>query len=772
MHKPATGKIMSNRSRVVCLVAAIGCLSLFLAEVQAQNTTPTPSPSNAQAGETFALVIGISKYPRLPGGHQLQFADRDARLFADSIKKAGVRPANMRVLIGPEATAAAIKAALGAWLARAPYPADTVYIYFSGHGLVEREFGEAYLLAYDSDPKEPFATAVSVNDISQAVNRRMRARQVLIIADAVRRDLFDPDSNGDAGTKLFTDAFGSLADLRAGISVILASGPNEFSREGQRWGGAGVFTKHAVDALAGAADVNADGAVTGKEFFDFVFNRVAEDTSNKQHAWLAASTLAQMLLSQRPAKPAAAITPPTQPQAVPQQQTAVARAADPESSNRPPLPDSVTRQKHKSAITANEPSPTAAPGTRLDRRNVNPAPSAPGTPSAISTGASSPTTAPGAAKGTVAGRPTGAMPPASKGTTAPPPSRRTSAAVRGKVTAGAATPSAKSKPVESGREAAAAPAGPEATSPSTVITTTAKPAPSPPSVGSVTAGPVSAENHPVASVTPGNSGSVPSPLVLETAAAISAGALIEPRNACAWDYYQKLTQDPASASEASRLKPMLVAALLKDGRFLVTGDVRIDNVAAKVDEFRRAGQMLARLRVLASENEESLILEKLSAAQALIALQFYEEAEKSLTQMQGARLAAVENALGLAYLGNFNEWQAERAFKRAIELDINLAAPHYNLAALYRNQKKDALGEFERAAAIDSSNVAVQVALGDEYFSKEKWGQAADTYRKAIALAPSTENLHTKLAHALYSQGLREEANKEYQKAKELRARQ
>jgi tetratricopeptide (TPR) repeat protein len=326
--------------------------------------------------------------------------------------------------------------------------------------------------------------------------------------------------------------------------------------------------------------------------------------------------------------------------------------------------------------------------------------------------------------------------------------------------------------VESNRSTSPSPAGTETTDSTTAITAAPKPPAAPPSVGNVTVGPVRDVQPVAGTVSSGNTGSAPSPLVLETAAAISAGALIEPRNANAWDYYQKLTLDPTSASEASRLKPLLAAALLKAGRWLVTGDVRADNVSAKVDEFRRAGQMLARLRALSSENNESVLLEKLSAAQALIALQFYDEAEKSLAQLQSARLASVENALGLVHLGNFNEWQAERAFKRAIELDANLAAPHYNLATLYRNQKKDALSEFELAAAIDSSNTAVQVALADEYFSKGKWAQAADTYRKAIALAPTVEDLHTKLGHALYSQGLREEANKEYQRAKELRTRQ
>jgi len=269
-----------------------------------------------------------------------------------------------------------------------------------------------------------------------------------------------------------------------------------------------------------------------------------------------------------------------------------------------------------------------------------------------------------------------------------------------------------------------------------------------------------------------NSEPAPSPLILQIETAISSGALIEPRDSSAWDYYQKLSKDPASTSEAARLKPLLASALVKSGLTMVAGDVRADNIGEKVDDFRRGGQMLARARSLAPENTENAAFEKLSAAQALVGLQFYDEAEKALTQLQSLRLPAVENALGLAYMGSFNEFQAERAFKRAIELDPSWAPPHYNLGMLYRSQKKDALAELERAAAIDSSNLSVLSALADEYFGKEKWAPAADTYRRGIAIKPNDETLHTKLGHALYSQGLRDEANKEYQKAKEIRARQ
>src|SRR2546425_2947866 len=117
-----------------------------------------------QGSKTWAVVIGISKYQKLPGGQQLQFADRDATLFAETVEKKGVSPQNVRLLTSAEATTAAVKSAIGNWLARSASESDTVLIFFSGHGMVEREFGEAYLLGYDSDPKDPYATALSVTE--------------------------------------------------------------------------------------------------------------------------------------------------------------------------------------------------------------------------------------------------------------------------------------------------------------------------------------------------------------------------------------------------------------------------------------------------------------------------------------------------------------------------------------------------------------------------------------------------------------------------------
>jgi tetratricopeptide (TPR) repeat protein len=267
-------------------------------------------------------------------------------------------------------------------------------------------------------------------------------------------------------------------------------------------------------------------------------------------------------------------------------------------------------------------------------------------------------------------------------------------------------------------------------------------------------------------------GNVPSPLVLQIEAAISADRLIEPKNGSAWDLYQQLSAEQDAGAELSRLKPILSSALTQAAQRIIKGDVRADNVYDLVDDFRRAGQMFSKARSLNPNDKVITPLEKLSAAQALVALQFYDEAERALTQSGGAGSAAYENTLGLALQGKLESFRSERAFKRACEADPAWATPHYNLAMLYRSQKNEAsIAEFEKASELDPANLAYLTALGDEYFESRKWPQAVDAYRKAIALSPRDDTLHTKLGHSLYSQGLREEADREYQKARDLRGR-
>lgn len=656
----------------------------------------------------------------------MQFADRDAVQFAEAIKRTGVDPANVRLLVGPAATASAIKAAIGTWLARSATDRDTVYIFYSGHGLVERDFKESYLLGSDSDALDPYATAVSLSDLKHVLNQRLRAGRILFFADPIRRDLFQ--DSPEASTA-YVDAIKQLAASRQGVTALLANGAGEFSREGNAWGGHGVFAKHLVDALASGSDTNADGVVTLDEAFDYLFAKVAADTSNKQHPFKTESTLSQFIIARSAI--AKAETKPENP---------ATQAAQPRLENAPAIkteqPKSVAQTTGPEKADAEKPRATAPNTQRVDNRKIEEQPIV-----------------------------------AKAQPDAPRPSKPAQPDAPVKADAAVRTPQAT--PSVSGTVAVVS--TPKETASSEPLKTAAPPprkSISPPETAAVTADPSTRAPIAVTTNMSATTAPAPSPLILQIEAAIAAGNLVEPQAGNAWELFERLRSDPAAAADLARLKPQLASALSKSGRAIIEGDVRADNIADKVNDFKRAGQMITRARSIYPDEAELAILEKVSAAQALIALQFYDEAERALTQIQGARNATMENALGLIYQGKLDAFRAERAFKRASELQPDWSVPHYNLGLLYRQQRSEsAVESFERAATLDTRNAFAFTALGDEYFTREMWEKAVEAYRKAVALKPADETLRTKLGHALYSHGQRDEANKEYQKAKELRAK-
>jgi len=711
---------------------------------------------------TRVLAVGISRYSKLPGGQQLQFAERDAASFAELMQNLGVASENVRVLAGSQATTAAVKSAIGNWLAGAAQN-DTAILFFSGHGLVERSYNEPYLLCFDSDPKDPFATALSISDLEKAISKRVRAHRVLVLADAMRRDFFDPETD-PAASDLFARSFAQLSTSREGVVSLLANSPGEFSREGQRWDGHGAFTKHLIQAISSAqTDATIDETI--KRLSD----QLAQDTSGKQHVWRSASPIAGLRLPnlRADAKSSAAREPVvavTEPRAT-TTQPARAEQAPPVSESSATAPATPRMEEPRAAGTTQ----TSTVGPR-----DNPRPT---------TGPTRPEQTPGSEAQAL--KPSSTTQNTTAKVSPPPPSRSPDAVAKAAESpqpnardmsteirpnrVGMVPPRTEIVNPERMKAATPFPGAPASPSPGAAP----RPAVIPPSVRAVAVeGAATATASAVSSVpTSGSIATAPSPLALQIEFAIAANNLISPRGSSAWDLYQRLATEAGASDQLGRLRPLLANALVERGRAAITTDIRIDNISDKLDDIKSAGQMLARSKTLGTA--DTSVLEKLSAVEALIALQFYDEAERALAPLQDAKLAAVENASGIIYHGKLDSFRAERAFKRAIELDPKLAAAHYNLALVYRGSQNDqAVTQLELAAASDPDNVVLVSALGDEYFTRKDFKRAADVFRRAIQLKPLDDTLHTRLGHALFSQGLTEDANRAYQRANELRSKQ
>lgn len=254
---------------------------------------PPPSerpPASSKIRERWAVVIGVSNYGdhRIP---RLGYARKDAEAFHAWLTSAdGGRyaPANVRLLVDKEATAQNIRDALFDWLGQA-LEEDLVTIYFSGHGTPQSPDRpeNLFLVPYDADYDRISATGFPMWDIGTALEKFIKARKVVVIADACHAGGVGSEFAGirraigvqQAG--LVSDGLQDLAQTNDGVAVITSAGSKQLSQESEKWGGGqGVFTYYLLEGLKGEADYNENSSVTLGELTLYLSEQVRRATKN------------------------------------------------------------------------------------------------------------------------------------------------------------------------------------------------------------------------------------------------------------------------------------------------------------------------------------------------------------------------------------------------------------------------------------------------------------------------------------------------------------
>jgi len=231
--------------------------------------------------KTYALLIGISKYQKLPQDLWLQYADADAKTFSDhlsSLRGGGVPPEQMVVLTNEQATTAAVRNAFQTFLKNRVGPKDTIFILVAGHGSVDSR--GAYIMTYDSDPEDLSATALPMAELQALVNEELpKVGRVVFLADVCRAATI-----GNLKTDAVGGAVEKLGEAQGEMLGLMASRPKEVSYEGPNYGGGhGAFTYSVLKGLEGAADNNDDRAVDAGELIEYAQSNVSKLTNNKQH---------------------------------------------------------------------------------------------------------------------------------------------------------------------------------------------------------------------------------------------------------------------------------------------------------------------------------------------------------------------------------------------------------------------------------------------------------------------------------------------------------
>jgi tetratricopeptide (TPR) repeat protein len=239
---------------------------------------PATAPSKPAIPRSYALVVGIAKYDKLPDSGQLQFAERDAEaIYSALISPEGgnFRAENVRRLVGPAANLSNLRKELLEWLPSVTKDDDRVLIYFAGHGFISD--GKAYLAPSDIDPKNIKGTGFSMDMLGDAMARKIKGKWKVLLTDSCHSGSIMPPADAAAMNT-------SLKSLDRSLFSLTASRDREQSFESPEWGGGhGIFTYYVVKGLEGSADENRDGIVTADELGEYVHTEVRRATGGRQN---------------------------------------------------------------------------------------------------------------------------------------------------------------------------------------------------------------------------------------------------------------------------------------------------------------------------------------------------------------------------------------------------------------------------------------------------------------------------------------------------------
>lgn len=214
------------------------------------NITIVPKFETKVRPDSFAIVIGIEKYKKLPTS---AYSVKDAELMNEYFKALGIPERNINYLIDDNASLSEIKAAFESWLPNQVKKGKSqVFIYYSGHGAPDPSTGDAFIVPYDSNPDYISVSGYSLKGLYERLGE-LRAANIIVILDSC--------FSGAGGRSVMAKNARPLVmmtekkDVPGNITVLSASKANQITTSSPKKEH-GVFTWHLLRALkAGKMDV-------------------------------------------------------------------------------------------------------------------------------------------------------------------------------------------------------------------------------------------------------------------------------------------------------------------------------------------------------------------------------------------------------------------------------------------------------------------------------------------------------------------------------------
>ena len=231
-------------------------------------------PAAEASPDAIAVVIGVERYTSLPSA---RFAARDAQLFrryATAVFGVPDDRNHLYVRTDADATGNEFRKLFGdeGWLARRVKPTTDLYVYFSGHGAPDVKTRAPYLMPADADASYPRETGFALNALYQQL-AKLDVRSVTVFLDACFTGATRSSGTLFSGGRPIVISVEQPALLRDNFAVIAASGSDQIASDypAKRHG---LFTYFAMLGLRGAADADADGAITVGELERYLGTQV------------------------------------------------------------------------------------------------------------------------------------------------------------------------------------------------------------------------------------------------------------------------------------------------------------------------------------------------------------------------------------------------------------------------------------------------------------------------------------------------------------------
>ena len=267
---------------------ALGIADLKAARREVQIATGS---TKAPGARLHVLTIGVSNYGDKATNLKLNFAHQDAREVANALlnTQGGGLYAEVKPIFLPDRMAdkAGIFEALAAIERNLAGSAgqDLAVVMFSGHGtMIDNQF---YLLPYGADSSTSArlkASAIGATEFKGEILKLAQHGRVLVLLDACRSaGLIASTSNALPAADLLK------AVLAAGnVTVLTSSTADKVSREDEKWGGHGAFTKVLLDALSATYEIDIDhnGVISMSELIAYIEKHLKRVTNGDQQLGL------------------------------------------------------------------------------------------------------------------------------------------------------------------------------------------------------------------------------------------------------------------------------------------------------------------------------------------------------------------------------------------------------------------------------------------------------------------------------------------------------